>query len=225
MPLAGDQGAGLGAYEYYFQDLSIEWPNHLFWGHRDIDKINEKGLIYVKTEDLHDVVATELERVGLVNLVRGAMEYGPRALCNTSTLARPLKDIGEEINKMNSRTNEMPFALVVTNEMAQSMFKNADKVHKSLNYMIMARSYCNGYPHMLGDGFHYYPLTGDYTCRPQVTEDPLIVKLLNEFGPLINTSFNYHGMPIVRSTQDILYSHQQERKNTKIDFRTIVEEK
>jgi predicted NodU family carbamoyl transferase len=197
-PLAGDQGAGLGVYQNYVKDL--KWPDHLFWGHRSInqDALEQvHGIEFVPKKDMRLAIHDQLCKNGFVNLVRGSMEYGPRALCNTSTLALPEKIIGAWINKMNDRTNEMP----------------------------LARQFKDGMQRGLEGGAHYYPITNQYTCRPQVTEDPLLVQLLHDFGPLINTSWNYHGVPIVRSTDDIYYTHTRERKALpEVNFKTIIQE-
>jgi predicted NodU family carbamoyl transferase len=150
------------------------------------------------------------------------MEFGPRALCNTSTLSLPTLQNAEFINKMNDRTNEMPFALVMTDGQAKDLFEDIDKIHRSLEYMIVTRRFKRGKQVGLEGGAHYYPLQDMYTCRPQITRDPLMVSLLEEFGPLINTSFNYHGQPIVYDQKTIEAAHENESKYYNIT--TIVEE-
>ena len=225
MPLAGDQGAGLGVYNYHFNDLV--WPEHLFWGHRDLDynKLSAvEGIVVCNSErEARQLIAGQLRTEGFVNIVRGSMEYGPRALCNTSTLALPDVGIATQINKMNERTNEMPFALVCTKDQAYEHFEDCDKIHKSLEYMICTRIFHRNEHLGLEGGAHYYPLEDYYTCRPQITNDLMMIDLLNTFGPLINTSWNFHGMPIVRGTDEIIYTHNSERLALPdIDFKTIV---
>ncbi len=212
MPLAGDQGAGLGVYQYYNGDL--KWPGHLFWGHRD--KLRP-GAVGIKCDATLADVKEALSRHGIVNIVRGSMEFGPRALCNTTTLALPTQALAAKINAMNDRTNEMPFALVVTREQASQLFEDIDKIHESLEYMIVTRKFKPNRHQRYAGGAHYYPLTKEYTCRPQITNDPFMRSLLNEFGPLINTSFNYHGCPIVYDENQIVNSHYQESRRLPID--------
>ena len=225
MPLAGDQGAGIGVYQHYFGDL--QWPGHLFWGHRTLDfggLTDIPGICLVKKDEMFGKIKYELNKIGFVNAVRGAMEYGPRALCHTSTLALPETKIGAIINRMNGRTDEMPFGLVMTESQARNRFYDIDKVHKSLEYMIMARKFRREAEFNVLGGAHYYPLTNSYTCRPQVTRDPLMVQLHTQFGPLINTSLNYHGTPIVYSTDDIIRTHELQKASLRdIDFKTLVE--
>lgn len=225
MPLAGDQGAALGVYQEYQKDL--KWPGHLFWGHRDLNGMAFKGVdgisVVNNQNDLFALASTELSKHGMVNIVRGPMEFGPRALCNTSTLAIPNKSIAGEINRINDRTNEMPFGLVVDRAWANTLFKDVDKVHKSLEYMIVTRDFKR-----LQDvctyegGTHSYPLTeGRYTCRPQVSDNEFVMSsLIKLHGPLINTSFNFHGVPIVNRERDVLYTHIEQNKRGKI--RTLV---
>jgi hypothetical protein len=77
--------------------------------------------------------------------------------------------------------------------------------------MIVTRRFKPGKQVGLEGGAHYYPLQDVYTCRPQITHDPMMVSLLEELGPLINTSFNYHGVPIVYGQEQIENSHRLER--------------
>lgn len=224
MPLAGDQGAGIGLYQHTYGH--VKWPNHLFWGHRafDYDLLTEiPNLIVTQPEDLLGALKSELRQGGRVNLVRGSMEFGPRALCHTSTLAIPSLSNTIMINTMNSRTTEMPFGLVMSKLQADEMLEDVDKIHKSLEYMIMARKVKPEFGDQLRWGSHYYPLTNDYTCRPQITQDPVILELVTEFGPLINTSWNYHGVPIVFGTESIIYTHVKEQARTPKTIKTIIE--
>lgn len=212
MPLAGDQGAGLGVYNRYMGDLV--WPDNLFWGLRDLTPKTTKGVVVVNnSEDAFKAICKELDRVGFVNFVRGAMEFGPRALCNTTTLALPTKEVAAKINMVNERTNEMPFALVVTNDQAEDLFEGCSEVHKSLEYMICTRDFKPGKHESVLGGAHYYPLVDTFTCRPQITSDPLMCSLLEKYGPLINTSFNFHGVPIVLTDEQILFSHNSQQQH------------
>lgn len=209
MPLAGDQGAALGVYNAYKGDL--KWPGHLLWGHRDLSEVptDVEGMyVYDDMDMLYLHMRRELKSKGWVNLVRGAMEYGPRALCNTSTIAIPDPSVTRDINRANNRTMEMPFAPVMTESQADEYFLDCDKIHRSLEYMIVTRTYAPGSQVNVMGAAHHYPQENVYTGRPQITADPLMVALLNEFGPLVNTSFNFHGVPIVRSPSQIIHTHQ-----------------
>jgi len=201
MPLAGDQGAGLGVYQYYNNDLV--WPGHVFWGKRHLPKYHGKVL---------NSLARDIYQYGMVNLIRGHMEFGPRALGHTSTLAIPTIGNVDTINMMNGRSTIMPMALMVTEDQAKYLFIDVDKVYKSLDYMIITRTFKPGRQLDLEGGALYYPYIDKWTCRPQITYDPLMVDLLNTFGPLINTSANYHGQPIVCTDDQINYMMLQQNK-------------
>lgn len=208
MPLAGDQGAGLGVYQAYHGDLI--WPKHLFWGHRTLRNVTAPGIVNVQDEyDAIDIMRKRLATDGAVNIVRGAMEFGPRSLCNTATIALPNMDVVHRINEMNDRTTVMPMAPAMTRDYAYNNLVDADKVVGSLEYMVATRE-IDG--QLAPGASHYYQLTSKSTCRPQIVSesDLLMNTLLSEFGPLINTSFNYHGVPIAFEADSIKYSHDKQ---------------
>lgn len=225
MPLAGDQGAALGVYHAYTDKL--QWPGHLNWGHRALDfNLSDlpKGFIVVESEaEAQPIMHEALRAKGWINMVRGAMEFGPRALCHTSTISLPHDRMAMDINRANARTMEMPFAPVVTKDQAAQHFKDVDRVHRSLEYMIIAREFKKDMEDKMLGAAHYYPLSDVYTGRPQITSDALMVNMLNEFGPLINTSFNFHGVPIVNTEAQILHTHKMQCLTAPdIDIKTIV---
>ena len=213
MPLAGDQGAGLGVY--YGNIGRFEWPGHLAWGHRDLSNVSGDGIIVV--EDMAEAVDTahyELTNNRMINVVRGAMEFGPRSLCNTATLAIPTMDVVERINKMNDRTTVMPMAPAMTAEQAAEYLNGLDNIVGSLEYMIVTRDVKLSAMDKLQGASHFYKLKSKATCRPQIIgeNDLFMTTLLNEFGPLINTSFNYHGVPIAFDKETIEYSHNMQNQ-------------
>jgi predicted NodU family carbamoyl transferase len=217
MPLAGDQGAGLGVYQAYRGDL--KFPDNLTWGPRDLRALKNnvdlpEGMVVVDTMDqASEIIYRELKSRGFVNLVRGDVEFGPRALCNTTTLGLPTTEVAEQINLINARTMEMPFAPVVTQDTAGKLFEGVDKIHKSLEYMIVTRDYKLGVGQAVPGAAHYYANDFVYTGRPQITSDKHLVPILDSFnGLLINTSFNYHGVPIVCTNNQIIDTHVNQRK-------------
>lgn len=193
------------------------------WGFRNL-KFETKDEDIVFTDDIEhmlDLVADELQTTGFVNLVRGAMEFGPRSLCNTATLAMPTEKSVDMINLMNDRTTIMPMAPVMTSEQIGSMLLDSEKIVGSLEYMIVTRDVKPGRDNDLLGASHYYSDSGRRTCRPQQISkmDPLEC-LVEEFGPLINTSFNFHGVPIVFDGKSIEYSHKKQNETSRI--KTVV---
>lgn len=223
-PLAGDQGNALGLYA--MDHPSFIFPSSLCWGARKLESVGEvEGIEYISENQITDRVMHYLKRQGFVNLVRGAMEFGPRALCHTSTLAMPWPEIVDLINIANDRNTVMPMAPVMTRGQYKKLFKNTDRVWKSEKYMITALEYERVPYDMLGAAHHYsYPFRDHYTGRPQVLNnadaDPL-VGVLEDLGPLINTSFNYHGKPIAFDISSVIENHQlQHARNP--DFNTLI---
>lgn len=212
MPLSGDQGAGLGVYNAFRGDLV--WPEHVFWGYRNLYEVHDgDGILVIDTiDEAMPVIESEIKRIGFVNLVRGSMEFGPRALCNTTTLALPYIEITSIVNEINNRTSEMPMAPVMTESQIANYFIDTDKVHKSLEYMIVTRKYrLNDIAAAMSGAAHYYPDGDFFTGRPQLTRDPAMIRLLEKFGPLVNTSFNFHGLPIVFDKESIEHTHKAQR--------------
>lgn len=220
MPLAGDQGAGLGVYHGIHGDL--KWPGHLAWGHRNLSNIEGSGIVTVNEDDALQVIAEEIIKNKMVNVVRGSMEFGPRSLCNTATLAIPDMDVVEKINEMNDRTTVMPMAPAMSCEQVSTMLEDTDKIVGSLEYMIVTRKVKPEFVDKMKGASHEYSLHGYSTCRPQEIKrsDELMSDLTDTFGPLINTSFNYHGVPIAFEKETIEYSHNMQ--NLKSNIKTVV---
>lgn len=220
MPLAGDQGAGLGIYQAIHGNL--KWPGHLAWGHRNLHNVEAAGIVVVDSDDdksqILSVLADSILRDGAVNLVRGSMEFGPRSLCNTATIANPTMDVVEKINAMNDRTTIMPMAPAMTGEQVSRMLKDSEKVVGSLEYMVVTRDVKPDFINCMMGAAHHYAVNDRWTCRPQIvkSKDMLMTDLLENFGPLINTSFNYHGVPIAFEKESIEYSHNKQNQKSKI---------
>lgn len=210
-PLAGDQGAALGFVPSYIRDLN--------WGIRsfDPDKIKNGTVIEGrnKNKELAQKIFNEFyhyERP--VNLFTDRMEFGPRALCNTSTLAIPTKKNAGRINGVNNRDYVMPFAPVVRRKDLSRFFYESEysRVIGSDQYMIVTYTYKD---HVdlddYGGVMHQLPNSNKFTGRPQVV-DPghfmhdVLTKIANDADVkmLINTSCNFHGEPIIFSHHDTL---------------------
>lgn len=223
-PLAGDQGNALGLYAMDHPDFQLD--RSLCWGVRELKDVGEvPGLHVLNESEAYTKVCQKLLTTGYVNLVRGNMEFGPRALCNTSTLAMPTSDIVRRINEANNRNTVMPMAPVMTMEMYRKLFDNTTKVWRSHAHMICAMEYTLPPPDEMRGVAHAYEYPyPHFTGRPQVVDfsDTFMTMLLHEFDtPLINTSFNFHGQPIALGMESIIKNHmmQYQRDNS---FTTVV---
>ncbi len=223
-PLAGDQGNALGLYSMVHPKFHI--PDDLCWGKRELHDIGKVTGLYVVTErEAMEIVPSVIKNTGYVNLVRGNMEFGPRALCNTSTLALPNLHSVELINQANNRNTVMPMAPVMTEGMYHQYFQHTERVWKSHKHMIVAMEYTeHPWPTTMGIAHEYQYPYKHHTGRPQVIDksDVLMHSVLTEIGyPLINTSFNYHGKPIAFDMPSIIDNHMMQR-NRDSSFTTVV---
>ena len=207
MPLAGDQGAAIGLFSAM---NAFKWPDHLFWGIRSLKKPNSKprNFYHFHSEPVakHYIIDL-LQKNYVVNVVRGAMEFGARSLCHTSTLALPTQENVDYINSCNGRDTIMPMAPVILPEALDTLFDDHNKVIKSLDYMITALRYRDGSNYT--GASNYYPINNVFTGRPQIAREQFIQSILKEVrdGILINTSMNEHGMPICYGINDVIRCH------------------
>lgn len=224
-PLAGDQGNAIGLY--YEDHPDFVFPNDLCWGHRDLDSRGIVRNMHIAEDwlDAAEMCQHFISKYGYVNLVRGSMEFGPRALCNTSTLAMPNLKVVGKINAANDRNTVMPMAPVMTERMYRELFERTSHVWKSHQHMIIAMEYYeHPMPDMLGIAHGYEFPYRHHTGRPQVVDsnDLLMHEVLNYYNhPLINTSFNYHGNPIAFDMESVILNHMMQI-NRDPTFHTVV---
>lgn len=227
MPLAGDQGAAIGmmikelGYDAFdFSTLAIG-KRRLY----NIDSIIgcRKNVfiydIYEQRPNVFDIVQKVARKIAdgrIVNVINGDMEFGPRALCNTSTICLPTTENVAANNTMNNRNEVMPCAPICTAENAEYLFDKSelDRVVGSDKFMICTHDYKIGYSKTMGGVMHKKTREFDiYTGRPQIVEQNTFtwqvlkeVEKLTGFKCLVNTSFNAHGRPIVFETMDIIHN-------------------
>lgn len=230
MPLAGDQGVAFGMRR------ALRGPsfdlNDLTYGKRDefVMTWEEDGVIVVDETEAPAFIASILGDGIVVNVVRDWMEFGSRALCRTSTLARPISGNVEMINRLNHRNTVMPMAPVMTRETFESLFPEYErKLVGSERYMIAACSATGRIAEKLQlvapGACHPDPFeVGRLSCRPQVVDPGTFEhEVLSKTGEsmLINTSLNMHGEPIVFSMEDALKVHRSWKESSGTGFRTV----
>ena len=231
MPLAGDQGAAIGMYAKYC-NRQFEFGN-LCWGKRNfynVEKLVKQKqdkntrLVYAKIkssvelENVQENIARLIADNNIVNLVIGNMEFGPRALCHTSTLFLPTSENIHCNNVMNGRNEVMPCAPVCTRDNAGELFtcdSKLDSVVGSDKYMICTHTYAKPYSNHYGGVMHKKPLEDSFTGRPQIVDvcefvyEVLdLVEQITDYKALVNTSFNVHGRPIAFDTLSILQNYE-----------------
>lgn len=220
MPISGDQGAALGFLNVKLNDLCI--------GKRTFYKIEDtENVRYFNDKEKFEQFVIEcLKRDEIVQIFCGNMEFGPRALCHTSTICLPSFENTDIINILNNRTNEMPMAPVML-ESGYNYFFEEDhikKIHKSQEFMIITLDYKddiikNEFEKYQGV-LHKYPLLEKYSGRPQVIYNKhnhmfTILEEIDKIGYkcLINTSWNSHGLPILYSIEDMLHDFNEQMEN------------
>lgn len=231
MPLAGDQGAAIGMYaaeedtpQFPFRTLAIG-TRRLY----NINKFADNENIFVEQipqasdkesiKRLVSEIADHIANGRIVNIVYGNMEFGPRALCNTSSVFLPNAELTAENNANNKRNEVMPCAPVCTPFAAANLFSKdeLERVIGSLNFMVCTLHYSKPHSNMYNGVMHNETLSMKYTGRPQIVQvDSFIHMLLSrvqnitDMKCLVNTSFNNHGNPIVFDTADIISNHKMQ---------------
>lgn len=217
-PAMTDDGTALGAaWHVHFQrQPSFQLPRQptMYLGpcHDETTAratLDRLGVRHQQPGSPADEIAALLAQGDIVAVVRGAAEFGPRALCNRSILASAARrDINDTLNKRLNRTEFMPFAPVVREEDAPTCFELRPGILDACRRMTitvactsrMAQD-CPGVVHV------------DGTARPQLVDaasNSLAHAVLTRYAALtsrlalVNTSFNVHEEPIVCSVDDAL---------------------
>lgn len=237
MPLAGDQGAAIGMYEAENKEFAPQFKfDTLAWGKRRLYNFekysNGSDIHYYKIDNsdrasfkiLADCIAARVSDGALVNVVFGNMEFGPRALGNTSTIFLPTVDNVANNNSMNRRNEVMPCAPICTEDNAHILFDREElyRVIGSDMFMICTHNYHKPYSKQYGGVMHSKTLDTEFTGRPQIVRNGSFmynileqVEMMTDAVCLVNTSFNVHGNPIVFDTKDIIdnFNFQKEHAN------------
>lgn len=218
-----DEGLAVGAGVALVHDLETTsgknyTPQHLptvYLGNAYSDEeirraIDEAGLDAMHLPGaIEKEVAERLAQGKVVARFAGAMEYGPRALGNRSILYQPGDPtVNDWLNELLQRTEFMPFAPACLYEEADKLFLSADGALDPARFMTITfhctewmAERCQGVVHV------------DNTARPQLVrqqDNPSFWRIIDEYRKLtgvpvvINTSFNIHEEPIVRTPQDAI---------------------
>jgi len=221
-PWSGDQGAALGVYGYFNYTKGLKIKN-LNIGYRDLSAFTNKHyyntenklLVFDNMQKAINNIINFIDQDKIVNIVHGNMEFGPRALGYTSSIMKPSLSNVEYINMVNGRDTIMPCAPIVYDV---SQFKDYEKVIRSLDHMIIALPYKIDPDIDTMGAAHKHPIHDFYTGRPQwIHKNHFLYPVIKKFKILINTSFNIHGVPIVNTPDQILFSHNYQQKIDVLD--------
>jgi carbamoyltransferase len=219
-PSMGDGGLALGAANFVLakrKNKFFKLYSHCFLG----NSIDQKLLLKLaKNKGYHPKALTQdkltakaiatLKKDGLIGIIEGKMEYGPRALGHRSIIALPNKKTITKLNKNLKRDDFMPFGPITTSKYYK-LFINKDKYYKDRDCLKMMTITIPANDTVLKNKLAVNHL--DNTIRLQIikkNDNPFLYKLLNKLFeeqqllPLLNTSFNYHGEPIVCTEANII---------------------
>jgi carbamoyltransferase len=220
-PSCGDDSLAIGAcYSAWLEHEGQGLPaplDTLYLGDEpdttDIEKKAEaRGFRITKCDNINKTAAELLSKGVIIARCSGRMEFGARALGNRSILANPaFPDVVERINRaIKHRDFWMPFAPVIMAEQADRYIADYEVFKKTqADYMMVGFESTPLAKEHLRGALHAY----DKTMRPQILtreKNPDYYNIIEEFAAitgqhaLLNTSFNIHGKPIVRSTEDAL---------------------
>lgn len=221
-PAMGDGGLCVGAaLSVTAEPVRPCPPMYLGTGYSDEELTEalaayESEVTYTRPECLADVVAQCVQDHQIVARFDGRMEYGPRALGNRSILYHGAdRSVNQWLNERLRRTEFMPFAPICLWEDAERYFEVREGEKHACEYMTMVVR-CT--PEMERDCPAAVHVDG--TARPQLLRrevNPGMYAILEAYrrrtgiGCMINTSFNMHEEPIVRSPHDALRSFLQSR--------------
>ena len=196
-PNPTDGGLSLGGLFWYMHLIGLEIPeqDYKFSGTPLIQNkpIKKKRKTSIKT------LAKMIKNGAILGILEGQSELGPRALGRRSIICDPSnKDVVERLNKeIKHREWYRPFAPIMLEDHLMWVESYS---HDDLTKMSYATKVSLEFERLYPAVVH-----ADGTARVQICDDKdsTVYKLLQEIGtPLLNTSFNDNGYPIVASTED-----------------------
>jgi carbamoyltransferase len=162
----------------------------------------------IKKFNSEEQILEQILKNKIIAVCRERMEMGQRALGNRSIIADPRTRFNVEKinNSIKKRDFWMPFAPVILSEYQDLLIENPKRIDSP--FMTIAFE--------TKDGKNKFPAAvhqADGTTRAQLLkkeQNPILWNLIFKFyektgiPALLNTSFNLHGEPIVRTIQDAL---------------------
>lgn len=186
-----------------------KYLNNMYWGEKfeiDINDIPDEIKIY-ESEEIVTKSVELLKDNKICALFSESMEYGPRALGARSILINPSdKSINDTVNKRLDRTEFMPFAPYVLEEMVEDVFEVTKSNKKAMQFMTITTNVKNEWKELIQATVHV-----DGTARPQTinrTQNKIYYDILKLFYDttgipcLVNTSFNAHEEPIINTHEE-----------------------
>ena len=174
----------------------------------DENDISSLSQYTIKKFNSEEQILEQILENKIIAVCRERMEMGQRALGNRSIIADPRTRFNVEKinNSIKKRDFWMPFAPVILSEYQDLLIENPKGVDSPFMTITFETK----------DGKNKFPAAvhqADGTTRAQLLkkeQNPILWNLIFKFyektgiPALLNTSFNLHGEPIVRTIQDAL---------------------
>lgn len=223
-PHMGDGGLAAGACYAANADATGAGRNqkltdvYLGTGYADEEierALEASGFTWRRSAAIERDVAEQVAAGKIVARFTGRMEYGPRALCNRSILYQcDDPAVNTWLNTRLKRTEFMPFAPVLLREDAPRFLKHYDAAASiAASYMTITYDVTDLCKQQAPAIVHV-----DGTARPQIVDremNPSMFGILTEykklrgFSIMVNTSFNMHEEPIIRTPEEAVESVKQ----------------
>ncbi len=220
-PSCGDETNSFGAAFLLNAKKKVQLPRFDSFMLGSSTSINKQLLkkyknkcFFLKVKDSDLAAAKLLAKGKIIGKCDGPMEFGARALGNRSVLADPkIFDSVERINaSIKQRDFWMPFAPAILIDDAPKYLK----IPKSLKFkknpspymMFVMDSKKNSQKDMIA-ALHKFDKSArveivDKTHAPKLYNTISYFKKLTKRSCLLNTSFNIHGFPIVRTAEEAI---------------------
>ncbi len=220
-PHMGDGGLAAGAAFLSSPGVVPRTLQHAFLGPTFPEATIEGALAGAKvrfrrSQDIEGEVAERLARGQIVARFDGPMEYGPRALGNRSILASAAdRRMTDRLNLALTRSDFMPFAPLLLAEDAGDWVADLAPVAHAARFMTVTVQAKPALAALCPAAIHV-----DGSLRPQLVDpahSPGVHRVLTEYRRLtgipaiINTSFNLHEEPIVRSPEEAIATWRSAR--------------
>ena len=211
LPNMGDGGLSLGAIAVRRQ-VAPQRLRDVFWGEDYTDDaveavLKRAGVSYERRDDPDGAVAALLAEGHTVARFQGRMEWGPRALGNRSILVRTTDAaVVDRLNDQLDRSEFMPFAPAMLDEDAEEYLVAPDPARHTAQFMTVCFDCTEKMKRENPAVVHV-----DGTARAQLVAkdtNPTFHRILAEYkqrsgsSVILNTSFNIHEEPIVRTPDE-----------------------
>jgi len=214
-PNMGDGGCGSGIAMHASWEGGARDPlpsAYLGPGYTDDEvkaALDKAGLKAERPANLARHVAEQIHGGKVVARFAGRMEYGPRALGNRSIMYHGREpEVNQWLNQRLGRTEFMPFAPVTLWEKRHENYHGLAGAEHTAQFMTITFDCTDSMIRSCPAAVHV-----DGTARPQLIKRELnegYYDILAEYekisglSSLINTSFNMHEEPIVRTPDDAI---------------------